>query len=68
MAAASKDNPDEQEDLIARAWLGVYMAFIVGLRNGDLPAVDPAEAAPAAGLGGSGASRDYRGRLNLGTL
>jgi len=56
MAVASKDNPDEQEDHIARAWLGVYMAFIVGLRNGDLPAVDPAEAAPAAGLGGGGAS------------
>ena len=49
MAAISKGGPDAQEDHTARAWLGVYSAFLSGLHNGDLPAIDPAERPLAAG-------------------
>jgi hypothetical protein len=49
MAAISKGGPDAQEDHTARAWLGLYSAFLSGLRNGELPAIDPAERPLAAG-------------------
>jgi len=49
MAAISKGGPEAQEDHTARAWLGVYSAFLAGLRNGDLPTIDPAERLSAAG-------------------